>query len=45
VKRLVLPFLVALAVVNVVADRDRRKAALDNIQKLLDIVHGMNPSL
>jgi hypothetical protein len=45
VKRLVLLFLVALAGVYVAADGDRRKAALDNIQKLLDIVHGMNPSL
>jgi hypothetical protein len=25
--------------------RDRRKAGLDNIQKILDIIHGMNPQL
>ncbi len=27
------------------ANHDRRKAGLDNIQKLLDIVHGMNPQM
>jgi hypothetical protein len=27
------------------AARDRRKAGLDAIQKLLDIIHGMNPQL
>lgn len=26
-------------------NRDRRKAALDNIQKFLDIVRSMNPQL
>jgi hypothetical protein len=25
------------------SDSDRRKAGLDNIQKMLDIIHGMNP--
>ena len=27
------------------ASRDRRKAGLDNIQKLLDILHSMNPQI
>jgi hypothetical protein len=27
------------------AGTDRRRAGLDNIQKMLDILHGMNPSI
>jgi hypothetical protein len=27
------------------AARDRRKGGLDNIQKFLDIIHGINPSI
>ena len=26
-------------------DRDRRRASTDNIQKFLDIIHGMNPKI
>jgi hypothetical protein len=30
---------------NASSSRDRRKSGLDNLQKFLDILHGMNPQL
>jgi hypothetical protein len=36
---------VALVIGLAASDRDRKKAALDNIQKILDIIHGMNPEI